>query len=419
LTRVWAAFCIGFSALALGLLPGLAGAQEAPDFGSPPSGSYPIIFNDHHVYSRPDVDREGRVLSALVRGNTILVPLRSMFEQMGAVVSYDDQTKTAIVSKPGSEIRVTVGKPEVEINGETRPLDVPPEIYQGVVLVPVRVISEAMGAYVQWLQDKHVVVVRYVPAPAPTSAPAPPPPAPTATPAPASTLPPAAPIGTPVPVVTPFLDKFLVGDVLDNTLVYNEFTNGNQSNLSYNIRGAFELSFPIMHVMFDGDLNRWQFSHDAGNVNILGNGTATAVPYFIGREDDLNVNLGIRVAQPRIYFIEGYYWGGNNWGYPPVHGLGYGLEKLPDLNQPLSITARFWYSSSVKGPFGPNTVMATTYPAGTVSYRVYQTLIGGDWDCCNHIFVDFGFQAQKWDAIANAPASRYEDGPYLGLGVRF
>ena len=42
-------------------------------------------------------------------------------------------------------------------------------IYQGVVLVPVRVISEGMGAYVQWVPDQHIVVVRYIPATPPPS----------------------------------------------------------------------------------------------------------------------------------------------------------------------------------------------------------------------------------------------------------
>ena len=77
-----------------------------------------------------------------------------------------------VVSKSGAEIRVTVGKPEVIINGESRPLDVPPILYHGDVLVPVRVISEGMGAYVQWVPDRRLVVVRYIPAtPPPTEAP--------------------------------------------------------------------------------------------------------------------------------------------------------------------------------------------------------------------------------------------------------
>ena len=117
-----------------------------------------------------------------------------MFEQMGATVSYDPSSKTATVSKAGAEVVVTVGKPEVVINGESRPLDVPPIIYQGVVLVPVRVISESMGAYVQWVPDRHLVVVRYVPAtPPPTEAP--PPPAPVETEAP-----PPPPPATPNPL---------------------------------------------------------------------------------------------------------------------------------------------------------------------------------------------------------------------------
>ncbi len=154
-----------------------ASTQPAPDFGSPPTGQIPILYNDQHVYARPDVLKKGRVLAALVKGGTIFIPLRSMFEQMGATVSYDPSTKTATVTKTGAEVEVTVGKPEVIINGESRPLDVPPMIYQGVVVVPVRVISESMGAYVQWVPDRRLVVVRYVPAtPPPTEAPAPPPP---------------------------------------------------------------------------------------------------------------------------------------------------------------------------------------------------------------------------------------------------
>ena len=106
-------------------------------------------------------------------------------KQMGATVSYDPSSQTATVTKPGATINVTVGKPEVIINGESRPLDVPPMIYHGVVLVPVRVISESMGAYVQWVSDRRLVVVRYIPAtPPPTEAPPPPMPVETVAPPP-------------------------------------------------------------------------------------------------------------------------------------------------------------------------------------------------------------------------------------------
>src|ERR1700680_1333361 len=52
----------------------------AADFGSPPSGEIPILFNDHHVYANPDRLKQNRVLAAIVKNGVILVPLRSMFE---------------------------------------------------------------------------------------------------------------------------------------------------------------------------------------------------------------------------------------------------------------------------------------------------------------------------------------------------
>lgn len=160
-------------------------STQPANFGSPPSGQIPILYNDQHVYAKPDVLKRGRVLAALARNGSIYVPLRSMFEQMGATVSYDPASRIATISKPGAEVKVTVGKPEVIVNGESRPLDVPPIVYQGVVLVPIRVISEGMGGYVQWVPDKRLVVVRYLAAtPPPTEAPPPPAPAETVAPPP-------------------------------------------------------------------------------------------------------------------------------------------------------------------------------------------------------------------------------------------
>src|ERR1700688_2624173 len=88
---------VGASLLALLLCGSGAGADAAsrpaqvaeatPDFGSPPSGEVPILFNDHTVYAKPDILKQNRVLAALVKGGHIFVPLRSMFEQMGATVS--------------------------------------------------------------------------------------------------------------------------------------------------------------------------------------------------------------------------------------------------------------------------------------------------------------------------------------------
>ncbi len=133
---------------ALVAVGGTAKAQPVSDFGSPPSGQIPILYNDHTVYAAPDLLKQGRVLAALVKDGQIYVPLRSMFEAMGATVSVSTDGNTYTVTRGDTSASVTLGKNEVVVDGSTRPLDVPPMMYQGVVVVPVRVLSEALGAYV-------------------------------------------------------------------------------------------------------------------------------------------------------------------------------------------------------------------------------------------------------------------------------
>ena len=69
------------------LLAGLATRAAAADFGSPPSGEIPILYNDRTVYAKPDILKKSRVLAAIERNGHVYVPLRSMLEQMGATVT--------------------------------------------------------------------------------------------------------------------------------------------------------------------------------------------------------------------------------------------------------------------------------------------------------------------------------------------
>ena len=399
--------------------PTLALAQGAPppEFGSPPSGEYPILFNDHHVYAKPDIDKQNRVLAAQVRGNTILVPLRSLFEQMGATVSYDPATQTVDVSKPGSDVKVTVGKAEVVINGESRPLDVPPVMWRGSVLVPVRVISEGMGGYVQWVASKRTVVVRYVPAPPPAPAPPPPPPPPTATPVPPPPPTP-APTPTPAPQKPAYYDKFVVGDYNISPTVYNEFSPGNKGSGSYTGRAGIEVPLLGLTWMAEGDWRHWSYTTTAGPVTTIGATGQTLVPSFTAHEDDVDARLGIRVADPRIYIAASYMWRQNNYGYPQLNGVGFGAEKLPDLDQAITVYGSAYYFPSLQGTFSA----AVAPPGGTLAYRAFKYEIGIDWNFIGPsfpVYLDLGFLGNQYNNKVNAPANINQYGPYVGLGLHF
>jgi hypothetical protein len=394
-----------------------AGASAA-SFGTPPSGSVPILFNDHHVYTKPDVLKQGRVLAALVKNGTLLIPLRSMFEQMNATVSYDAASKTATVSKSGAVVKVTVGKSEVVINGEARPLDVPPEIYQGNVLVPVRVISEGMGAYVQWLPNQHVVIVRYLIG-------TPPPPPPSEAPPPSE--PPATP--TPEPVATPYEDMFVAGDYIISPKVYNEFSPGNTGTDSYALRGAWEFSALHIPWMIEGSFEQFGYPHDCNTgalpstvapdpecfVTGVRGGYSTFVPAFTARDQDVDARVAVRVFKPRVYVGVGYLWRSSNYGYPNEYGVGAGLEKLPDLNQALSFFGSFWYYPQIYGNYS-NAVI----PETSLAYKMYKYQVGLDYVIGKSpIFIDLGWMGDNLTNKTNAPSNVTDNGPFAGLGIKF
>ncbi len=346
------------------------------------------------------------------------MPLRSMFEQMGATVSYNPSSKTVDVTKPGSDVRVTLGKPEVTINGETRPLDVPPMMYQGQILVPVRVISEGMGAYVQWVPDRRVVVVRYV-TPTPPPPPAPPPPVTAPSPTAAPTAAPAA----------RYQDHFVAGDYIISPKVYNEFSPGNTGKSSYAVRGALEFNLFGLPWMLAGDFRQYSYPHNctdtlpapAGsecNVTIIGGLGSTYVPAFTAKDEDVDARLGLKVADPRIYIGVGYLWRTTNYGYPRQNGVGFGLEKLPDLDQTFSIYGSAYYYPNLKG-----TCDVTTCPTGPydLEYRFFKYQIGATINVGKPagVFLDFGWLGDNGRNKQFAPSNVSHNGPYVGLGIHF
>jgi hypothetical protein len=413
--------------LGLGALcPAAAATTAAPD------DAIPIVFNDHHVYAKPDRLRAGRVLAAVLRHGAILVPLRSMFEQMGASVRFDRSTKTVDVSKPGADVRVTVGKPEVTLNGETRPLDVPPEIDGGVLLVPLRVLSEGMGAYVQWLPEKRIVVVRYLPAPVAT-----PPPAMEATPAPtavpsAPPPPPPAPSPSPASPAKAPSEHFVVGDYLVAPAVYDALSPGNTGRSSFKLDAAAE--FPLLKLpwMLEGDYQSLQYPHDANGTGVCPSGDQSCVsrsggqgqayvPSFEARADDFDGRFGLKVGDPHVYVGVGYiFYNTNNGGGQPdtqLHGVGGGIEKLPDLEHRFSLYGSAYYypaaSSNANQDLGNGTF-------GPIQYRILKYGIGGTFDLGKSpVFLDLGYQGDRLTAKQNAAADQSHAGGYAGLGIHF
>ena len=88
-----------------------------------------------------------------------LVPLRAIFEALGAEVTYDGATRTVRAGKGDIQISLTIGKNILHINDRTVELDVPAKIVNDRTLVPVRAISESFGVKVDWSGEEYKVIL--------------------------------------------------------------------------------------------------------------------------------------------------------------------------------------------------------------------------------------------------------------------
>jgi competence protein ComEC len=86
----------------------------------------------------------------VIENNRTLVPLRAIFEVLGAQVSWNGDTNTITAVKGDTTITLQIGNTIAYKNGQPLVLEVPPKTINNRTLVPLRFVSEALGAQVTW-----------------------------------------------------------------------------------------------------------------------------------------------------------------------------------------------------------------------------------------------------------------------------
>jgi len=93
-----------------------------------------------------------------VSGRT-MVPMRDIFESLGAEVQWNETTRTATADKGDNNVQISIGSSRAIVNGRSVPLDVPAMIIHGSTMVPLRFVSEALGADVKWSSATQMVSI--------------------------------------------------------------------------------------------------------------------------------------------------------------------------------------------------------------------------------------------------------------------
>lgn len=107
-----------------------------------------LINGQPQQFPQPPIEQAGRVF----------VPLRGIFEQLGASVVYQNGVINA--TGRGRTVSLTIGSTQATVNGQPTTLDSPPFIEGGgTTLVPLRFVATALGANVQWNDNTSTVII--------------------------------------------------------------------------------------------------------------------------------------------------------------------------------------------------------------------------------------------------------------------
>lgn len=123
-----------------------------------------ILVLSNFVYSEPikvlveNVQLQLPIEPVIIEGRT-LVPLRAIFEALGAKVEWDQATRSVTGIQGDRIIKLQIDNKIALVNGEEVKLDAAATIINGSTLVPVRFIAESLGAEVKWDNNTRSVLV--------------------------------------------------------------------------------------------------------------------------------------------------------------------------------------------------------------------------------------------------------------------
>jgi hypothetical protein len=133
---------IGFLSAALGLsLAGSAMAQSEPR----------VFINGERFRTEAQ---------PLVQDNRVLVPMRAIFERLGANVEFNRADQSIVARRGRTDVRMALGSNRASVDNARVRLDVPATALSGRTYVPLRFVSEALGATVDFNSLRNEVSIR-------------------------------------------------------------------------------------------------------------------------------------------------------------------------------------------------------------------------------------------------------------------
>jgi len=118
----------------------------------PVSAATPITIVSDGMIVETDV-------APVIEMGTTLVPVRFISEALGAIIKYDPVTKNVTISSAANTVVIKIGSKTATVNGVAKTMSQAPTGLNGRTMVPMRFISEQLGAVVSY--GSNTVQVKY------------------------------------------------------------------------------------------------------------------------------------------------------------------------------------------------------------------------------------------------------------------
>ena len=127
-----------------------------------------LRINDPKMYVNGVVKEidPGRGTVPVIKSSRTLLPIRTIVESLGGTVDWNGTSRKVAINFKDKIIEMWIDNPVAKVNGISKPIDpsnkdVKPIIINGRTMLPIRFVSESLGAYVDWIGDTKEVLIVY------------------------------------------------------------------------------------------------------------------------------------------------------------------------------------------------------------------------------------------------------------------
>jgi len=256
---------------------------------------------------------------------------------------------------------------------------------------------------------------------------------------------PEPPKATPAPP-----EHFVLVDGAITGKTYNELAPGTSTS-GFGVRGVAEVPIIGHNWALQVDYRQYNYQHSssgtmangitfacpAGNAgcvtpigyqtynSVFSPGPVNFINAFGAQDSTTQFGLGTKIAPYERYYLSvgGVLRGTNAPAYPTEGGMGFGLDKLPDVDRTLSFYGNFWIFFNVGGNYTGPTAAALGSLSGypfKVSYRLYTYRLGATFTIPNTpVFVDVSDVGDRADVTSAAPSAAEHNAIFMGVGAKF